>query len=202
MLHPYKSDFRRKCTANAPLSINLSRGTAPRDCWLLKVLRIPRVKTSVKFILDPRSCGGSDGVSRWGTDSFGSHPSDTPGYNPFELQSSSPLPPDTPLRSIRREIEHLLKVRKDDAAARAVRFGIIQNADPLGRRGRAYLSKLLRAGSLKFMIPQRKLLRGRPKCFPIYTDFNLSHSPPQPPPHPHLSRVKHGLPRVFCVTRV
>lgn len=50
-------------------------------------------------------------------DSFGSHPSDTPGYNPFELQSSTPSPPDTPLRSIRREIEHLLKVsRKDDAA--------------------------------------------------------------------------------------
>jgi len=76
------------------------------------------VKTSDRLFV--RSFGSEiakvPAVSR-GANSFGSHPSDTPGYNPFELQSSTPLPPDTPLRSIRREIEHLLKVsRKDDAA--------------------------------------------------------------------------------------
>lgn len=116
--------------------------------------------------LGPRS-GGSSGRYLDGTDSFGSHPSDTPGYNPFELQSSTPLPSDTPLRSIRREIEHLLKVsRQDDAVASAL--GLFKTL--------TFRTVFVRVtlASLKFMIPRRKLLRSRPKCF--YAGFNLWHS--------------------------
>jgi hypothetical protein len=135
-----------------------------------KVLRVFRLKTPVKFIPEIGDRGGSGPrppVSR-ATDSFGSHPSDTPGYNPFELQSSTRLPPDMPLRSIRREIEHLLKASRKDDAAGAYALGLFKTPTPSDARCHPYLSELLRPGLIEIYDSAAKITSAPLRNAPLF----------------------------------